>query len=100
MQTNEMILAEELCNFYKIEYSFINDLHQFGLLEVRTTERSSYVPHDQLQKLEQIIRLHHDLNINIEGIDAISNLLDTIKDMQNEIVFLRNRLKLYEEMAT
>ena len=94
-----MILAEELCSFYKIEYSFINDLQQVGLLEVRTAESASYIPHDQLQKLEQIIRLHYDLNINIEGIDAISNLLDTIRNMQNEMLALRNRLKLYEEFT-
>src|SRR3954470_23187048 len=99
MQTNEMILAEELCSFYKIEYSFINELRQFGLLEIRTAETASYVPHDQLPKLEQIIRLHYELNINMEGIDAISNLLDTVKNLQNEIIALRNRLKLYEEIG-
>jgi len=98
MDTGEMILAEEFCSCYKVEYSFISELHQFGLIEIRTAERP-YIPQNQLQKLEQIIRLHYDLNINLEGIDAISHLLERMSGMQDEITALKNRLKLYEEMG-
>src|SRR4051812_23590414 len=97
METNEMILAEQLCSSYKVDYSFINELQQFGLLEVTTAETTNYIPHNELPKFEQILRLHYDLNINMEGIDAITNLLATIRNMQSEIAALRNRLKLYEE---
>lgn len=97
MQTDELILAEEFCSHYQVEYSFINDLQQFGLIEVTSVETGHYIPQNQLQKLEQMMRLHYDLNINLEGIDAIAHLLDRVKNMQNEITNLKNRLKLYEE---
>jgi hypothetical protein len=98
MQTDEMILAEELCGYYRVEYSFIQQLQQFGLIELTTTESARYIPQNQLQKLEQMIRLHYELDINLEGIDAISHLLERIGNLQTEIASLRNRLKLYEEI--
>jgi hypothetical protein len=50
-----------------------------------------------LHILEKIVRLYYDLDINIEGIDAVINLLQRMEDMQHEIVLLKNRLRLYEE---
>ena len=97
MQTDELILAEKFCSYYKVEYSFISSLQQFGLVDITSVEQANYIPENQLQKLEQLIRLHYDLNINLEGIDAIANLLDRVKNMQNEIAVLKSRLKLYEE---
>ena len=97
MQTDELILAEEFCSYYKVEYSFINDLQRFGLVEITSIETSNYIPQNQLQRLEQMIRLHYDLNINLEGLDAIAHLLDRVQNMQGEITTLKNRLKLYED---
>lgn len=97
MQTDELILAEKFCSYYQVEYSFISDLERFGLIEITSDDTANYIPQNQLQKLEQIIRLHYDLNINLEGIDAIAHLLDRVKNMQSEITLLKNRLKLYEE---
>lgn len=98
MQNNELIPAEEFCTYYKIQLSFINNLNQFGLIDITSVEERSYIPQSQLQKLEQIIRLHHDLDINLEGIDAITHLLDRVKSLQTEITSLRNRLSFYEKV--
>lgn len=97
MQTEHLILAKEFCSRYQVEYSFIDALHEFGLIEITSVETGVYIAEEQLQKLEQLIRLHYDLNINFEGIDAIAHLLDRVKSMQSEIMMLRNRLKLYEQ---
>jgi hypothetical protein len=98
MQNNELILAEEFCTHYKIQLSFINNLNQFGLIEITSVEEKPYIPQSQLQKLEQIIRLHHDLDINLEGIEAITHLLDRVKSLQTEIAGLKNRLSIYEKV--
>ena len=98
MQNNELILAEEFCTNYKIQLSFINNLSQFGLIEITSVEEKPYIPQSQLQKLEQIIRLHDDLDINLEGIDAITHLLDRVKSLQAEIAGLKNRLSIYEKV--
>ena len=96
MENKQLIRAEELCSRYKIQLSFINTLHQSGLIEVTSVEETTYIPQNQLRTLEQVIRLHHDLDINLEGIEAITHLLKRVKRMQSEITRLKNRLKLYE----
>ena len=98
MQTDDLILAEDLCTHYKVELSFISSLQRFGLIEVTSVEEAAYIPQSELQKLEQIARLHYDLDINLEGIDAITHLLERVKSMQSEIAFLKNRLSMYERL--
>lgn len=98
MQTSQLILADDFCTYHKVEYSFIHDLYKFGLIEIEFIDTRHYLTPDQLQKLEQIIRLYQDLNINLEGIDAINNLLERLTAMQTEITALRNRLRLYEDV--
>jgi hypothetical protein len=36
------------------------------------------------------------LEINIEGIDIAFNLLKKIDELENEIISIKNRLKIYE----
>jgi hypothetical protein len=42
--------------------------------------------------MEMFIRLHYDLNINIEGIDVIRNLLTKIELIEQELATLRRQL--------
>lgn len=98
MQTDDLILAEEFCTHYKVELSFITYLQQFGLIEATLVEEKYYIPAEQLGKLEQLTRLHYDLNINLEGVDAIIHLLERVKDLQLEIANVKNRLSLYEKL--
>jgi chaperone modulatory protein CbpM len=43
-----------------------------------------------------MIRLHHDLEINIAGIEAISHLLDRVESLNEDIRMMRNKLQFYE----
>ena len=98
MQTNDLIPAQQICAYYDTELSFITYLHQFGLIELTSVEETAYIPQTQLGKLEQLVRLHYDLDINLEGIDAIAHLLERVKGLQAEITSLKNRLSLYEKV--
>jgi hypothetical protein len=42
--------------------------------------------------------LHYELHINIEGIDAIYNLLKQVELLQLEIRTLKNKLNSYEDL--
>lgn len=93
-----MISADEFCIYHNIEFSFMRNLQEYGMIELVTHQEVSYIPESQLEKLERILRLHQDLEINMEGIDTISHLLQKISQMQEEITLLRNRLRLYEDL--
>ena len=92
-----LISTDEFCTLYKVEYSFINSLHQFGLIEITTIEENRFIDTESLTELEKFVRLHYDLEINLEGIEAITYLLEKVKGLQHEINFLRNKLSLYED---
>ena len=47
-------------------------------------------------EIEKMIRMHQELDVNIEGIDVVFNLLQKIDSLQKELANVRNRLRLYE----
>jgi len=97
METTDMIVLDEFCTSHQVEVSFVRTLEEHGLIETIIVNETLYIQENELSKLEQIVRLHQELNINSEGVDAIINLLKRIENMQNEITVLRNKLNFYEE---
>ena len=97
MSKEDLISAKEFCSSHNLEVSFIYSLQQYGLLEITTIEEIIYLPASELPQAERMARLYNDLGINMEGIDAIKHLLQRVEDMQQEIVMLKSRLRLYEE---
>jgi len=97
MESEQMIVLEEFCTSHQVEVSFVRTLEEHGLIETIIVNETLCIQENELSKLEQIVRLHQELNINSEGVDAIINLLKRIENMQNEITILRNKLNFYEE---
>jgi hypothetical protein len=96
MQTEYLISVDEFCANHNIEISFISSLEQTGLIEITTIKETGFINSVQLQQLEKFIRLYYELEINLEGIETITHLLQRMNSMHNEIIMLRNRLRLYE----
>ena len=92
MDKDELIPAKEFCMYHNVEYSFISSLENSGLISVTSVEHSTYIPSDEIQKLEKLVRLHYDLDINLEGIETIYHLLEKIEQMHKEILYLKNRI--------
>ena len=95
MQENELIPAKEFCVHHHIEINFIHSLHQYGLIEIISNEEGEFLSADRLAELEKIIRLHYDLDVNMEGIDVVLHLLKQLEASQKELTELRNHLKFY-----
>ena len=96
MQTATLIPVNTFCTHHQIEVSFIHSLQQFGLIEIITVEETTFIPEDKIYELEQFVRLHRELDINLEGIDAITHLLQRLKKMQEDVLRLQNRLSRFE----
>ncbi len=97
MQTENIVSATEFCKHNNIEINFIITLHASSLIELIKIKEEVFIPESQLKIIEKILRLQHDLDINSEGIEAITYLLQRMQEMQNQLLLLNNKLRMYEE---
>ena len=93
---NELFIVSEYCDKCHIEPQFIDMLQEEGLIDVLTQDGTRYLTTDELPDVERFSRLYYDLDINMEGIDAIRHLLERMDEMQREIEYLRSRLRLFD----
>jgi chaperone modulatory protein CbpM len=96
MNAKNFIPLSKLCTHFKVEMSFFNNLKNMGLIEIKTIEQSQYVHQNEIYSIEKMLRMYHELEVNIEGIDVVLNLLQKIEALQNELTSIKNRLRLYE----
>jgi len=96
MQTEKLIAINEFCINHNIDISFLNSLQQTGLIEITMIKDTGFIDRGQLQQLEKFIRLYFELDINFEGIETITYLLERINNMHDEIISLKNKLRFYE----
>jgi hypothetical protein len=92
MKHTAHIPVSHICTYYGIQEDFIRRLSEFELLHLVRDEHEEYLPEDELRTFERYIRLYRDLNINPEGIEAVSRLLQRITELQREIDRLRSMM--------
>ena len=97
MQTSDLIAINEFCVNHNIEISFISSLQKSGLIEIITIKETGFINTSQLKDLEKFVRFYYELDINLEGIETITHLLRRMTSMQDEMIALKNRLRLYED---
>ncbi len=96
METEYLIAVAEFCASHKIEISFIISLQRNGLIVIKTIHDAAFIDVEQLPQLEKFVRFYYELDINLEGIETITHLLNRINTLHDEIADLRNKLRFYE----
>ncbi len=97
MSTEHLITVEVFATHQGLEAAFVHGLHERGLIRITVVQERHYLEQDELARIEQFARLHYDLDINLEGLEAISHLLDRMDAAHRELHALRQRLRLYEQ---
>lgn|SRR5690606_3455208 len=97
MERDVLISVSEFCRHHEIEVTFVQSLQENKLIELVVVRDETFVHPNQLPRLEKMVRLYYDLDINLEGIEVINQLLQRIENMQQEIGVLKNRLSLFDE---
>ena len=98
MEVTDLISITTFCTHYNVPTTFINDLQEYQLIEIVVSEQDKYIKVTQINEVEKMMRLHYDLNINLEGLDAVYNLLERVQTLQSEVTTLNNKLRLYEDL--
>ncbi|WP_273568524.1 chaperone modulator CbpM [Maribacter halichondriae] len=96
MNLEDLITITDFCKSYQISKAMIVEFKEFGLVNIIENKNTLYMPLTELPKAEKILRLHSELDINLEGIEVITQLLNRMEEMQKEMTRLQNRLRLYE----
>ena len=96
MNSTNLIQIKQFCVYHEIEHTFITALNNYGLVEIIIQKEDEYLQPEQLPAIEKMIRLHYDLEINLEGIDAIYHLLNKIEVLQQNLTETQNKLRLFE----
>ncbi len=93
---DDFIAVNEFCVHHNIEFSFINLLQQNGLISLSLIESKYFVEKEQLPQLEKFVHFYYDLDINLEGIETVTWLLQRLENLQNENNKLKNMLRFYD----
>lgn len=87
----------EFCGYHNAEESFVSALKDSGLIDLVFIDGKNYIPSSQINAVEKFFRLYYELNINLEGIEAIYYLQNRMEELRHELMQLQNRLRFYEE---
>jgi hypothetical protein len=96
MNTENFIPLNDLCLIYQVEMSFFDSLNTIGMIEITTVEHVQYIDKNTLDSIEKVIRMHQELDLNIEGVAVAFHLLEKINDLQSQVISLKNRLRIFE----
>ncbi|MCG2418641.1 chaperone modulator CbpM [Aequorivita sp. F47161] len=96
MAREKYILVRHYCKVSQIEDAFVERLHEFGLIAFEEKQNDLYIDEQDISEIERMFRLHHDLGINFEGLDAIKEMLKRMHKLEKEMDLLQKKLRLYE----
>lgn len=96
MAQEKYILVSHYCKHAHIEDSFVQNLHEYGLVTFEEKGTDIFIDENDISEIEKMFRLHHDLGINFEGLDAIKQMLKRIKKMEKQMNLLQKQLRLYQ----
>ncbi len=86
----------ETCRRLGVQPAELEAMEEEGLITLAAAQDGKALPSDQLDRLEMIVRLQHDLGVNLPGIDVILEMRGRMIRMRHEVdeilEFLRHRI--------
>jgi chaperone modulatory protein CbpM len=96
MADNTYIFLDDFCEYHQIQISFFSELIEYRLLDIEEQNTRLCIAEHQLPRLERIVRLNRDLDINLPGIEVALNLIEELQQHKARITELENRLRRFE----
>lgn len=76
------LTPEELCEICGISADFMHDLIMYEIIHPSAQDEFDLA---QLQRVKRVLRLQHDLEINLAGIAVVLDLLDQLDELREQI---------------
>lgn len=95
MGAKNYISIRQVCQHYGIDEAFILILRDYEVIRIKHIDDTPQMHQRDLPGLERMLRLHQDLKINPEGLQAIHHLLQKMDRLHEEINTLKRKLNRY-----
>ncbi|MCR9228140.1 MAG: chaperone modulator CbpM [Flavobacteriaceae bacterium] len=92
MKEEQYISVKTFCERHGVVESFVYSMYEYEILQLEYDKDQGKLLVEDLPLLEKMVRLHNELDINPEGIQAIYHLLDQVKSLQQEVASLKKKL--------
>lgn len=96
MKEEQYISVKTFCEHHGVGESFVRSMYEYEILHVDFEQGDGKLHLEDLPLLEKMARLHNELDINPEGIQAIHHLLGQVESLQQEVAALKRRLNTLE----
>lgn len=90
------IRIQEFCQGHNLSETFVFELHDLGVIQIRQVDDLTVFPARDLNRLERLVRLHRDLELNPQGLHAVEHVLNQLESARREIRELRSLLGRWE----
>ncbi len=95
VETDPELSLEEICQACHITHDFLFELLEYGAIEPKGVSQESWrfeVQH--LHRIQRVLHLQEDLEVNLSGAILACDLLEQIDEMQARIQFLEKITKI------
>lgn len=96
MAAEKYIWIRDFCQGHSLEEAFLYELQEYDLIRIVEVGRQPAIHRRELHRLERLVRLHSDLQISPQGLQAVQHLLDRLETMEQELWQLRRKLGRWE----
>lgn len=96
MEEQNYISIRTFCELHDVKESFVRSMCEFEIVRVDQEKGESLLSVDELPLLEKMVRLHNELDINVEGVQAVFHLLQQVENLQDEVAMLRRKLSRFD----
>jgi hypothetical protein len=91
------IAIEEFCHHHGVEVNLIREFADFGLFALHVQDNQEFVPGAAINRLERMLRLFQELEVNKEGIEVILHMRRRLKKLRQKHAQLQYRLQQLEQ---
>ncbi|RYC50068.1 chaperone modulator CbpM [Flagellimonas olearia] len=96
MKQENYISVKTFCQHHGVKESFVYSMYEFELLQIDDSTEEALLSMDELPILEKMVRLHKELDINPEGVQAVYHLLQQVEGLQEEVAALKRKLDRFD----
>lgn len=94
MDQTKYLSIQQICHSYQVSPSLLVAMEEYELIEIEyTKEEEGYLGVDELAKLERLLRLNQDLDINVAGLVVVHELLEERKTLREELNRLQRQME-------